>query len=146
MEAQRTILMLPANASSATYGPQGDNVEGAPLDGILVWAGHIGRQLRFVTKAAGDQADRLQHATGPDSPQLTIETAGTAAFDGGGASSDQGTGGEAGGSYTRTVNALSVALHRAVERVALHRLAAGLADQAQQLAAAQALAVVAPAS
>ena len=38
------------------------------------------------------------------------------------------------------------ALHRAVQRVALHRLAAGFADQSQQFAAAQALAVVAPAS
>lgn len=48
--SERTILMLPANASSATYGPQGDDVEVRLSTDTRIGGAHW-EAARFVTKA-----------------------------------------------------------------------------------------------
>jgi hypothetical protein len=48
--SERTILMLPANASSATYGPQGDDVA-VRLSTDTRMGGAHWEAARFVTKA-----------------------------------------------------------------------------------------------
>ena len=102
--SERTILMLPADTSSATYGLQGGDVE-VRLSTDTRMGGAHWEAARFVTKLPGGRPNRARCEDRIDA--LTLRSAEITPFAGGGAGAEQGAGGEAGRSYTRTVNAFS---------------------------------------
>ena len=96
--SERTILMLPANASSATYGLQGDDVE-VRLSTDTRMGGAHWEAARFVTKEP-PQDIGFQRAAGPDW-RADARSGEITPFPGGPAGADQGIGGSTGGAATR---------------------------------------------
>ena len=102
--SDRTILMLAADTSSATYGLLGGDVE-VRLTTDSRMGGAYWEAARFVTKTPRRPTESSA-LRGPDR-RADAGSAEITPFAGGGAGAERGAGGEAGRSYTRTVNAFS---------------------------------------